>query len=170
MLIASHALPVCAQPGRTGIGTRGSLDGFGLTAKYFVDRNFAFEGQLNAGGVRLLNGHSFYFVALIEYHLLLPVTSFRLYFGGGAQAGYWSGRDETPFPDESMAGLSGIGGLEYLFRRFPISIFGDVRPSLNYVQEVEFMPHNIVGVALRYYFGSNKAKPFEYPMRVHSRI
>ncbi len=159
-----------AQPGRIAIGTRGSLDGAGVNGKYFFRNGFALEGQLNAGGIRLLNGHSAYGVALIEYHLQLPLPAFRLYFGGGVHGGVWNGRDETPFPEEVMAGLSGIAGFEYIFRRFPMGISGDLRPSINYVREVEFFPHNLIGISLRYYFGSNKVKPFEYPPRVRSRF
>jgi hypothetical protein len=51
-----------------------------------------------------------------------------------------------------------------------LGISGDLRPSINYVKEVEFLPHNLVGVSLRYYFGSNRVKPFVYPWRVRRRF
>ena len=98
----------------------------------------------------------------------MPLPAFRLYFGGGIHGGVWNGRDDTRFPDEAMAGLSGIAGFEYLFQRFPMGIAGDLRPSLNYIEEVEFFPHNLIGISFRYYFSSNKVKPFEYPLPTRS--
>lgn len=165
------ATPLIAQPGRTGIGTRASFDGGGVTVKYFLARNFALEGQLNAGGLKLLNGRSYYGVALIEYHLPLPVTFLRLFFGGGVHGGKWTGRDEeNGRPNETMLGLSGTGGFEYMFQRFPAGISADIRVSINYLEEVEFLPHNAAGISLRYYFGSNKVKPFVYPARIRRRF
>jgi hypothetical protein len=163
-------LPALAQPGRTGIGLRGSIDGAGMTAKYFLDRGFAIEGQLNAGGLRAFDGQSLYTCVMMEYHLQLPFPAFRLYFGGGLHAGIWTNRKEQLYKDEGIFGLDGVGGIEYMFSRVPIGLSGDLRPSINYVQEVEFLPHNIVGVSLRYYFGSNKIQPFEYPWRVRRKF
>jgi hypothetical protein len=159
-----------AQPGRTGLGMRGSIDGVGITAKYFLDRAFAIEVQGNYGGIRALDGQSKYLTALMEYHVPLPIPAFRVFFGGGLHAGHWTDRRDATYKDEGILGLDGIGGLEYLFTRFPIGISGDLRLSINYVQEVEFMPHNILGVGIRYYFGSNKVKPFEYPWRIRRRF
>ena len=48
-----------AQKGQTGLGLRLSPDGAGFTGKFFMDRNLAFEGQLNAGGVFGGEGESF---------------------------------------------------------------------------------------------------------------
>jgi hypothetical protein len=159
-----------AQPGRTGIGLRGSIDGTGMTAKYFFDRAFALEAQVNVGGLRAIDGQSYYSCILIEYHLQLPVPSFRIFFGGGLHAGWWASRPESDYVDEGILGLDGIGGIEYLFARLPMGISGDLRPSINYLQEVEFLPHNVIGISLRYYFGSNKAKPFEYPRQIRRRF
>jgi hypothetical protein len=159
-----------AQPGRVGLGVRGALDGTGITAKYFMKSGFALEGQINVGGLRAIDGQSVYAVSLIEYHLQLPIPAFRLFFGGGIHAGRWASRPNTDYIDEGIFGLDGIGGLEYLFTNVPLGISGDIRPSINYIQEVEFLPHNIIGVSLRYYFGSNKVKPFEYPIGVRKRF
>jgi hypothetical protein len=159
-----------AQPGRTGLGMRGSVDGVGITAKYFLDRAFAIEAQGNYGGIRALAGQSKYITALVQYHVPLPLPTFRVFFGGGLHAGHWTDRQDAIYRDEAIFGLDGVGGVEYLFTRFPIGISGDIRLSINYVQEVEFMPHNLIGLAVRYYFGSNKVKPFEYPWRVRRRF
>lgn len=160
-----------AQPGRIGLGLRGSIDGGGISGKYFLDRGFALEGQLNFGGIRAFEGRSMYGCALIEYHLQLPFPAYRVFFGGGLHAGEWWDRpSETPYEDEFVAGLDGTSGIEYIFNKVPLSISGDVRISLNYLRQVEFMPHNLVGFSLRYYLGSNKAKPFVYPLRIRRKF
>jgi len=159
-----------AQPGRAGFGIRGTIDGAGFTTKYFLNKGVAIEGQLNVGGQRALNGRSIYSCALIEYHLALPFPDARLYFGGGLHAGWWASRPDAKYEDEIMAGLSGIGGVEFLLRHVPLGFSGDLRPSINYVQEVEFLTHNLVGVSVRYYFGSDKVKPFVYPWRIRRKF
>lgn len=161
---------VDAQPGRKGTGVRASIDGAGLTAKYFLNDGFAIEAQVNVGGIRALDGRSFYTCVLMQYHIELPLPAFRLYFGGGLHGGVWTDRPEATYRDEAIFGLDGIGGIEYIFTSTPIGISGDLRPSINYIQEVEFMPHNVIGVSVRYYFGSNKVKPFEYPWRIRRRF
>jgi hypothetical protein len=148
---------------------RGSLDGTGINAKYFLKHGFAFEAQINAGGLRAIDGQSIYAVSLIEYHLQLPIPSLRIFFGGGLHAGWWASRPESDYIDEGIFGLDGVGGLEYLFASNSFGISGDIRPSINYIQEVEFLPHNVIGIAVRYYFGSNKVKPFEYPNRIRKK-
>lgn len=168
LLISSNL--VAAQPGRTGVGLRGAIDGLGITAKYFLDRGFALEGQLNVGGLRAIDGQSIYTCVLIEYHLQLPAPAFRLYFGGGLHGGWWASRPESDFVDEAILGLDGIGGVEYMFSKVPLGVSGDLRPSINYIREVEFLPHNVIGISLRYYFGSNKVKPYQFPMRVRRRF
>jgi hypothetical protein len=160
------ATATLAQPGRTGLGIRSSLDGAGFTAIQLINRSYAIEGQLNVGGQRALRGQSLYVCMLLQYHLDLPVPYVRIYFGGGAQGGYWVHRQEAEHEQEVMAGLSGVGGVEFWLRRVPLALSGDFRPAINYLQEVEFFPHNIVGISLRYYFGSNRVEPFVYPRRV----
>lgn len=159
-----------AQPGRTGLGIRSSLDGAGFTAIHFLTNSYAIEGQLNVGGQRALRGQSTYSCLLLEYHLDLPMPYVRIYFGGGLQGGNWVHRQDEEYEDEVMLGLCGIGGVEFWLRRVPLSISGDLRPGINYVQEVEFFPHNLVGISLRYYFGSNRVKPFIYPWRVRRKF
>lgn len=171
LLILLHICPEgAAQPGRTGIGLRTSIDGIGITGKYFLDRAFAIEAQANVGGLWAFDGQSEYVGAFIQYHVPLPLPAFRVFFGGGVHAGYWGDRKDAIYEDEGIFGLSGIGGVEYLFSKVPVGVSGDIRLSINYLQEVEFMPHNLIGIAVRYYFGSNKVKPFEYPWRVRRRF
>jgi len=152
-----------AQPGRHALGVRGTLDGVGISYKSYTGSRYAIETQLNFGGIRYLEGKSISAAALIEYHLPLPSPEFRIFFGGGLHFGRWTDRQDAGHPNEIIIGLDGVGGIEYLFRKFPLSISGDLRPSLNYIQEVEFFPHGMLGVGLRYYFGSNRVKQVRFP-------
>lgn len=156
------AVSAFAQKGDAAIGLRLSPDGMGFTAKYFVDRNIAFEGQLNAGGIMGLQGESFNAVGLLEYHIPLPDPSWRLFFGGGAHVGVWDkydndyyfeGRRRRDNDNEFILGIDGIGGVEYIFKRAPIGLSADIKPSINILSDVDFFSHNMLGLSARYYFG-----------------
>jgi hypothetical protein len=149
-----------AQGSRTGLGLRLSPDGAGFTGKFFVDRNLAVEAQLNAGGVFGGvfggEGESITAAGLLEYHIPLPDPSWRVFFGGGAHIGSWDrgrryreGRWEDN--DEFIFGIDGIGGVEYVFKRVPIGLSADFKPAINLVSDVDFFPHNMFGVAARFY-------------------
>jgi hypothetical protein len=155
-LLCCLLLQVRAQSGSFGLGLRPSVDGAGISGKYFIDQGFALETQLNIGGLRILEGRSYSTSTLITYNLPLPVRVMRLYFGGGCHFGFWGSRLRSGHPDEWIFGLDGIGGLEVFFRQAPVSISGELKPALNYLQEVEFLPHNLLGMTFRYYFGSRK--------------
>jgi hypothetical protein len=147
---------VGAQRGHNALGIRMTADGGGISFKSFVDRRFAVETQLTLGGIRYLDGRSVTAAGLIEYHLPLPSPRFRIFFGGGLHFGRWANRESSEYPDEFILGLDGVGGFEYMFPRSHWTISGDLRPALNYVQVVEFFPHGVFGVAVRYYFSSHK--------------
>lgn len=141
-----------AQSTRTGAGLRLTPDGGGGTIKHFLDPALALEAQLNAGGLMGLEGESFTAVGLLEYHIPLPDPSWRLFFGGGAHIGVWNNRNHYD-PDEFIFGVDGIGGVEYVFRNFPLGLTGDFKPAINFVTDVDFFPHNIFGIGARFYFG-----------------
>ena len=147
-----------AQKGQTGLGLRLSPDGAGLTGKFFMDRNLAFEGQLNAGGVFGGEGESFNAVGLLEYHIPLPDPSWRVFFGGGLHVGVWDHGNsrftsEGKYRDgsEGIFGIDGIGGVEYVFKSVPIGLSADFKPAINLLSEVDFFPHNMFGVSARFY-------------------
>ncbi len=157
-LCLSVSAAATARSERLGLGLRGSFDGMGATAKYFFEHGFAIEGQLNAGGIRALEGQSYYLTTQIQYHLPLPLPALRLYFGGGAHAGAWLERPNAARRNELIFGLNGVCGIEYLLSKVPAGFSADLRPAVNYIQEVEFMPHNLVGVAARYYLRARSPK------------
>jgi hypothetical protein len=150
----------CAQKGDLSVGLRMTPDGAGLTGKYFLDRNIAFEGQLNAGGVFGLEGQSFTAVGLLEYHVPLPDPSWKVFFGGGLHAGAWdhdgsyvSAEGHVDKGSEAIFGIDGIGGIAYSFKSVPISLTADFKPAINFVTDVDFFPHNMFGFGARYFFG-----------------
>ncbi|HRO42804.1 MAG TPA: hypothetical protein PL009_08210 [Flavipsychrobacter sp.] len=146
-----------AQGGRAGLGIRLSPDGAGFTGKFFVDRNLAFEAQLNAGGVFGGEGQSVNAVGLLQYHIPLPDPSWRIFFGGGAHIGAWD-RDKRDREgrrgdkdNEFIFGIDGVGGLEYVFKKIPLGLSADFKPAINLVSDVDFFPHNMFGVSARLY-------------------
>ncbi len=149
---------VFAQPGQTGLGLRLTPDGGGFTGKFFLDRNVAFEAQLNAGGVFGGEGESFNAVGLLEYHIPLPDPSWRVFFGGGVHVGVWD-RDNRRYSSdgryregsEPIFGIDGIGGVEYVFKSVPIGLSADFKPAINFLSDVDFFPHNMFGMSARFY-------------------
>lgn len=143
----------------TGIGVRLTPDGLGFTGKFFMDRNIAFEGQVNAGGVMGGDGESFTLVGLIQYHIPLGEPNWRLYFGGGAHIGSWN-RDRRRWENgrwrdddnEFILGIDAVGGIEYLFKTAPVGLSIDVKPAVNLLSDMDFFSNNMLGFSARYYF------------------
>lgn len=149
-----------AQKGQAALGLRLSPDGGGLSGKYFLDQNIAFEGQLNAGGIFSNEGESLTAVGLLEYHIPLPDPSWKVFFGGGAHAGTWDSRDVVVGNEgrvvrkekSAIFGIDGIGGVTYMFKKVPIGLTADFKPAINLVSDVDFFANNMFGFGARYYF------------------
>lgn len=149
-----------ANAGDAAIGLRATPDGGGLTIKAFMSDHFAFEGQLNAGGILGLPGESFNAVALLEGHIHLPDPSWRLIFGGGIHGGVWDNGKWYRAGDgvwvgdrpEPIFGIDGIAGVEYVFKEIPLGLSADIKPAVNFVSSARFFPHNMFGFSARYYF------------------
>lgn len=159
--LATHSAH--AQRGDIGLGARLTPDGAGFTGKFFLTKDLAFEAQLNAGGIFAFEGESVNAVGLLEYHISLPNPQWRLFFGGGMHIGAWDrgGRwDNGRWEDDNdfIFGIDGIGGVEYRFRKFPLGLSGDFKPAINFVSDVDFFPHNMIGVSGRYYFGRGTSR------------
>lgn len=143
-----------AQGSNTGLGLRFSPDGIGFSGKFFLKSNSALEVQLNAGGIWGLEGESFNAVGLYEYHIPLD-HSWRVYLGVGGHIGSWehSWRDDGrwKYGKEPIFGVDGIAGIEYVFHSAPIGISFDVKPAVNFISDVDYFPHNMLGFGLRFY-------------------
>lgn len=153
-----------AQRGDIGLGARLTPDGGGFTGKFFLTKDVAIEAQLNAGGIFAFEGESINAVGLVEYHISLPDPQWRLFFGGGMHIGSWDrgrrwdSKKDRWEDDQFIFGIDGIGGVEYRFRKFPLGVSGDFKPAINFVSDVDFFPHNIVGASARWYFGRGTSR------------
>ena len=164
LLFVRFSLPAIAQVvNPTGIGLRLSPAGAGITAKFFLNPRFAVEGQLNGSGSYgrstggQLYGSSYYGVALIEYNLIFPDPSWRIFIGPGIHAGSWDRfnhhEHELAEQPQGIFGLDATLGLEYMFKSMGLSLAVDVKPAWNLADESTFFPDNMAGFTIRYYFG-----------------
>lgn len=145
--------------GSLGIGVRLSPDGGGFTAKYFADRNFSLELQVNGSGGYYNtadDGPSVVGVGLFEFNIVFPDPSWRIFLGPGMHAGTWD-RYNGPLNDynrttQGIFGMDGIFGVEYIFKTIPIGLSADIKPAVNFAPDVTFFPNNFFGMSARYYF------------------
>lgn len=155
---ASFIQPGFAQKGDIALGIRATPDGGGFSSKYFLDRNLAFEGLINAGGMIGLEGKSFNVVGLMEYHISLPDPSWRLFLGGGMHLGNWNRGNRYSESagryvngSEFILGVDAIGGVEYVFKKIPLGLSADFKPAVNLLSAAGLFPHNMFGAAARFY-------------------
>lgn len=151
MVMLMIANNLSAQSYHTGIGIRfGGLTS-GLTVKHFIGKTAALEGILGVGN------RSMIVTGLYEMHV--PVdnsNAFKFYYGAGGHLGFF--RDGGSYYYNSshlytattVAGVDGVAGLEYTFRKAPVNIGVDFKPF------VDFFNGSIVyfdgGLSLRYAF------------------
>jgi len=164
LLAPGNTMAQMASP--VAIGLRGTPDGGGLTGKFFLDRNWALELQLNGSGGTYMNndGPSMTLVGLMEYHIILPDPSWRIFLGPGIHFGTWD-RYGNGFYDnynngnaEGIFGIDGILGIEYVFKSIPFGISADIKPAVNFASQVAFFPNNFFGLSGRFYLG----RPFPH--------
>jgi hypothetical protein len=178
LVILLSATNVHAQPGNAiGLGLRASPDGGGITAKFYLDRYWNIEAQLNASqgfyhgpDNKPDYGPSFTAVGLAEYNVIFPDPSWRLFFGPGIHFGSWDRYnhhlyERQPLP-EAIFGIDGILGVEYIFRHIPLGLSADIKPAMNFVGEVSVFPNNFFGLSGRFYFG----RPMVTKKKVRVRV
>jgi len=114
----------------TGIGLRAGVSN-GLTVKHFISNDAALEGILHTrwGG--------FVITGLYEVHKdIRDVKGLMWFFGGGAHIGSWNAGSNRPWGNNNesvtVAGLSGIIGLDYKFNDVPIGLSLDWKPTVNF--------------------------------------
>jgi hypothetical protein len=141
------------------LGFRANPDGAGLNGRYYFSENLAIEGQVNgSAGNYYDNGTSFTMGALLEYHFILRDPHWRVFIGGGAHYGRWSRYREIHLKPINLFGLDAIGGVEYILQSAPIGISLDIKPALNFIDGVTYLPNNVFGLSVRYYFGGGSKK------------
>jgi hypothetical protein len=149
-----------AQNGKVALGFRATPDGGGFTGKFYGNKHMAVEAQLNAGGVFGGEGQSVTLVGLLEHHFYMPDPSWQIFIGGGAHMGVWDhdGRRTwngdnyyNDYSREGIFGLDAIGGVQYKFKRIPLSLSADMKPAINLVAEPDIFWHNWMGLSARFH-------------------
>jgi hypothetical protein len=142
--------------GPVAVGFRANPDGGGFSAKFFPQKHLAIETQLNAG-LSYYNGPGVAFVGLVEYHIILPDPSWRIFIGPGAHVGMWERNSESR--SQAIFGVDAIFGAEYVFKSLPIGLSADIKPAINFAQDVAMYPNNFFGLSARYYLGHRMPPP-----------
>ena len=102
----------------SSIGIRGGTP-TGVSYKHFLEFAGAIEGIV---GYNFTNGRVFTVTGLYEHHFFINYN-LNFYAGGGLTLGF-SG-------DEFRLILDAIGGIEYVFPRFPMSFSLDYKPAFS---------------------------------------
>ena len=127
-------------PYRTAIGARFSPLGASLKINsLYRKRSTEFIGYFSDG-----------FVGSVLYYWNFTLdknAAFRLYVGGGAQAGY----KKQDGSDDAFGGAVGVVGLDYKIPKVPINISADWQPAYRF-GDVEGFNGNYGGLAVRLCF------------------
>jgi hypothetical protein len=135
------------------LGLRGCPDGGGANARFFFSDLLSAEAQFNvSGGTQGGAGKAMMGGGLLMLNAMLYGPEFRLFVGGGAHYGSWE-RYRDISKATSVFGFDAVIGLEYTFN-VPISVSLDYKPAFNYISGVTYMPNNVFGLGIRYYFGA----------------
>ncbi len=117
------------------IGIRGGAP-MGVSYKHFLEFAGAIEGIV---GYNFMNGRVFMVTAMYEHHFFINYN-LNFYAGGGLTLGFNS--------DEFRLIVDGIGGIEYVFPRFPMSFSLDYKPAFH-IFGPEFL-YNEFALTIRY--------------------
>ncbi|MCB0696897.1 MAG: hypothetical protein KDC07_06015, partial [Chitinophagaceae bacterium] len=156
IILLSTSFGTYAQKSSSAIGLRATPDGGGVTFKTFFSPHLSFEAQANVGGV--YGGNSFTGVALLEGNIIMPDPSWRIIMGGGVHAGVWDNgawyrQNEAVWVydrPEPIVGIDAIGGVEYIFKKIPLSLSAAIKPAVNFTSRgPEFFSHNMFGASAR---------------------
>lgn len=135
ILIILTTITLKGQQYEKAIGFRGGLAS-GLTYKTSLDPGMAFEGILS------FRERGLQVTGLLEKHrpcLMDYIDNLDYYWGFGAHAGYVKRNKYFDLnrnnvfsfgdnPSSPVIGMDVIGGIEYKFRRYPITVGADIKP------------------------------------------
>ena len=135
-----------AHAGKFGLGLGGSSLSSGLSAKYFVTDKVALQGTLGTWFGGLSVGAD----VLWEMPVIVKAAAGALNWniGGGAGLELFNGL----YGSATALGVSGVAGLAWQFRVFPVEVTAELRPT--YIAGNEFYGGFYFGGggAVRYYF------------------
>ena len=116
-----------------------------LSVKGFLNQNAAIEANFGAG-------QRYVWLDCIFHYNQALKNDFDWYFGGGADFGYWNTNYDKRYDNATHTGFwvgtSGVLGLEYTVKQFPINFALDLGPTIRYIPELDFGVK--VGFAMRY--------------------
>lgn len=141
---------------KTALGARVNPWIIGFTIKHFISGPHAIEGLATTNHDHRNNAT---FTGLYEYHWnVFGQREWVMYAGGGAHVGFydrreyddrWDGRDRDTYV---TAGLDGIFGVEYTFRKIPLNLSADLKPYFHFSGKTNFIGEEIGGFSVRYTF------------------
>ena len=142
-----------------GLGLRGTPDGGGIDGKFYFTDHVNIEAMFNRSNDNYYNfGPSNTVVGLLEYNFLFKDPHVRIYIGTGIHMAWAREFDESNYPayyhNHTFMGLDMIGGVEYVFGFMPIGLSVDVKPGMNFYDQLSGYSANDFGFSLRYYFGN----------------
>ena len=122
--------------------------GFGVTGKHFISEKSAIEAEL------MFQPKNFFSGAYYEYHLPAfekDYDGFYWVLGGGIHFGQWKDVPWKYFEDDFyFAGITAVGGIEYVFKKSPFTLQGTIEPRMNIINDNSFWA--VGGLTLRYIF------------------
>jgi len=141
----------------TALGARVNPFLIGFTVKHFITGPHAIEGLVTTNISRNKNVTV---TGLYEYNWnVFGKSEFVMYAGGGAHFGAYDRydyyNDYDPLDDKDTyvtAGLDGIFGLEYKFKKIPLVVSADIKPFFNFSGGNHHWGEEFVGLSARYTF------------------
>jgi len=141
----------------TALGVRVNPFLVGFTVKHFITGPHAIEGIVSTN---VSEQQNITFTGLYEYHWnVFDQKEFLMYAGGGAHIGAYDRydyyRDDYNRNGKGSyvtAGLDGIIGVEYTFRKIPLVVSADLKPYVNFTGGVHHFGEEVGGISARYTF------------------
>jgi hypothetical protein len=139
---------VFGQPGRWGLGLAATDLVSGVTAKVYLTNRVSLQGTVGFWyGYGPLAGLDVGVDALYDMPRIWgnQVAALNWYLGGGGSFVFYG-----PGP---QGGFQAIGGVDLQFRRVPIDLAVDLRPTFLFGEPPGFNFFFGAGIAVRYFFG-----------------
>lgn len=134
------------QGGDVGVGLGSATLTSGLAFKYYLGETTAIQGALGVSGWGFGLGADY----IIERDPIWQHNSGNLiwHYGAGVGASTYSAWNKTGF----YAGASGLIGLGYQFRNFPLELTTELRATVYFGTINRFFPRPGGSGAIRYFF------------------
>lgn len=150
------AQEVIRTPGRVGVGVGGGTIGGGVSVKTFIDETMALQFLAAARTYDYGTGAVGWLAASADLLFEMPAFAetepmdIAWSVGPGVALGVATGKSST----SSTVAISGVAGIEFLFKPVPIDFVLEARPTIVVVPGVSFATNDLVEVGghVRWYF------------------